>query len=45
MHYQNITELEGKYTFCCEKENENHESGTVFFVYKTVISEVKSLFW
>jgi hypothetical protein len=31
----------GKYSFLCEKENENHKLGTSFFVHKRITSAVK----
>jgi hypothetical protein len=37
------TEPAGEYTFCHGKGNENHELGTGFFVYKRIISAVKSI--
>jgi hypothetical protein len=35
------TEPAEEYTFLYRKENENHELGTGFFVYKRIISGVK----
>jgi hypothetical protein len=35
------TEPAGEYTFSCGKGNENHELGTGFFLYKTIISAGK----
>jgi hypothetical protein len=35
------TEAAGEYTFFYGKGNENHESGTGFFVHRRVISAVK----
>jgi hypothetical protein len=35
------TEPVGNYIFFYEKENENHELGTEFFVHKRIISAVK----
>jgi hypothetical protein len=33
----------GEYTLYCGKENENHEIGIYFFVYKRIISAVKTV--
>jgi hypothetical protein len=37
------TELTGEYVFFYGKGNENYESCTGFFIYKRIISAVKSL--
>jgi hypothetical protein len=36
-----ITEPAGDYSCFCQKENENHKLGTVFFIDKKIISAVK----